>query len=297
MTHTKQHFALTLVVVAALSACAMTPKTNVMLDQARVDYKQAQESDRTAELAPAEMSQARASLGLANAAQERSAPINEINQLAYLAKQRVAIARDVSARKLAEEKVNNAQADRDKIRLTARTAEADMAHRRADMAQDSAARSATEAAAAQQMTADTQARNQDLEQQLKDLNAKQTARGLVITIADVLFDTNRSELKPSGWSQIDKLARFLTQYPNRRALVEGFTDSTGSNEHNLNLSQQRADAVRARLVEMGIASSRIQTKGYGETAPVASNDNQDGRQLNRRVEIVLSDESGTIAHR
>jgi len=135
------------------------------------------------------------------------------------------------------------------------------------------------------------------EMQLKELKAKKTERGLVITLGDVLFSTNKAQLKSGGMRNVQKLADFLKQYPQRKVLVEGFTDSTGSDSLNQELSERRANAVRTALVDMGISSDRINTRGYGKALPIADNDTAASRQLNRRVEIVLSDENGNIAPR
>ena len=96
---------------------------------------------------------------------------------------------------------------------------------------------------------------------------------------------------------VEKLVAFLNEYPQRKALIEGFTDSTGSESHNQELSGRRADAVRSALVDTGVGRGRITTQGYGEAYPVAGNDSSGGRQMNRRVEIVLSDEDGSIVPR
>ncbi|HEX5311971.1 OmpA family protein [Aquabacterium sp.] len=297
MNPTNQIFTATMVLLGALSGCSTAPPYNAMLEQASNEYRMAQGSSRVSELAPAEMAQATAALSLANEASMRSAPSEEVTHLAYLAKQRVAIAREVASQKQDEENVANARSARESMRLTARTNEADEAQRRAAAAQQQAAVSDQQAIASQNMASETQARNAALEAQLRDLNAKQTSRGIVITIADVLFDTNQAVLKAGGWREIDKLVNFLNQYPQRRVLIEGFTDSVGGAELNQVLSSRRADAVRARLVEMGIAPSRVQTRGYGEADPIASNATAEGRQLNRRVEIVLSDDNGNITPR
>jgi outer membrane protein OmpA-like peptidoglycan-associated protein len=118
------------------------------------------------------------------------------------------------------------------------------------------------------------------------LHAKKTPRGMVITLGDVLFDTNKAQLKSGGLRNVQKLADFLKQYPTRKVQIEGFTDSTGSTARNQVLSEQRA-----------VTSDRISTKGYGESYAIASNNNAAGRQLNRRVEIVLSDADGNIKPR
>jgi outer membrane protein OmpA-like peptidoglycan-associated protein len=113
----------------------------------------------------------------------------------------------------------------------------------------------------------------------------------------VLFDTNQSQLKAGGLRNVEKLGSFLKQNPQRKASIEGFTDSVGSERANEDLSGRRADAVRSALVGMGVASDHIATHAYGEAHPVAGNDSADGRRANRRVEVILSDEAGVLTPR
>jgi outer membrane protein OmpA-like peptidoglycan-associated protein len=276
-------FAMTLIALATLAGCSSQPLKNVQLDQARADYQAAQANPQSRDLATVEMKQAGDALKRANEASERGDKPADVDHLAYLAKQRVAIARETGAQKAAEVAVSEADSARDKVRLAARTTEADMAHRSANSARLD--------------TQDAQARNRQLEAQIRDMNAKKTPRGLVITIGDVLFDTDKAELKSGGMRNMEKLVAFMKEYPQRKAVVEGFTDSTGSDSHNQELSGRRASAVRTALVDMGIGSERLDAHGYGEAYPVASNGNSGGRQMNRRVEIILSDDSGTIPAR
>ena len=153
------------------------------------------------------------------------------------------------------------------------------------------------AQAARQQTQDAESRSRQLEAQLKEMEAKKTDRGMVITLGDVLFDTNQAQLKSGGMRNVQKLADFFKQYPQRKVMIEGFTDSTGSNSRNQDLSDKRAHSVRTALLGMGISTDRITSRGYGESYPVAGNDTAAGRQLNRRVEIVVSDDNGNIRPR
>lgn len=131
--------------------------------------------------------------------------------------------------------------------------------------------------------------------QLRELNAKRTERGLVITLSDVQFDTDQAQLKPGGTPGLQRLADFLKQNPQRKARVEGYTDSTGDPNYNQWLSGRRAAAVRTSLADMGVNADRITTQGYGGESPVSSNDTTAGRQLNRRVEVIISDDNGDIS--
>ena len=150
---------------------------------------------------------------------------------------------------------------------------------------------------ARQQTEEAQRRSRQLEAQLVAMEARKTDRGMVVTLGDVLFDTDEAQLKAGGVRNVQKLADFFKEYPQRNVMIEGFTDSTGSNDHNQRLSDRRADSVRTALLGMGMNSERITWRGYGESYPVAGNDTAAGRQLNRRVELVVSDDNGKIAPR
>jgi outer membrane protein OmpA-like peptidoglycan-associated protein len=125
------------------------------------------------------------------------------------------------------------------------------------------------------------------------MNAKQTERGLVMTLGDLLFATGRSELRAGTVNNLDKLALFLKQHQDRDVLIEGHTDNVGSEEANLSLSQRRADSVMSYLQQQGVASIRLGSSGKGESSPVASNDSASGRQMNRRVEVIIRNTSST----
>jgi len=210
----------------------------------------------------------------------------------------------VARAKAAEANIADASRQRTEISLEARTAEAERAKREAAEAQAAAAAAQQQAAVAQQQAAVAQdqtrmiaERAAKLEALLIELHATKTERGMVVTIGDVLFATNEANLTPNGMSTLRKLADVMAQNPERTVLVEGFTDSTGSSNYNMDLSQRRANAVATALTSMGVARERIAMKGYGEAFPVAGNDTASNRQLNRRVEIVLSNDNAPIPPR
>jgi outer membrane protein OmpA-like peptidoglycan-associated protein len=282
--------------IATLAGCASVPE-NSLLNEARNDYRAAQTNPQVVNLAPNELKQAGDALAKADDASIKKEDAAVVTHLAYLAKQRAAIAQETARQKAAESAVTRAGAERSKIRLEARTAEASKAQQSAEAAQRQAEASQQEAAMSQQQARDAEMRASELETQLEELNAKKTERGLVITLGDVLFDTNKAQLKSGGSRSLQKLADFLKQYPQRKAQIEGYTDSTGGADYNQALSERRANAVRTSLVDMGISNDRISTHGYGEDSPVATNDTASGRQLNRRVEIILSDDNGNFSLR
>lgn len=262
---------LTLIAAAIISACSTVPTQ--ALNEAHSSYNTARTNAEVTSLAQLELKKAGDSLSQADHALKEGEDDETVNHFAYLAKQQVGIAQETAKRKIAETAVTTASAERNLVRLDARTAEADAAHQQVDV---------------------LKAEQQRL---LKELNAQQTERGLVITLSDVLFSTNKAQLNSGGMRNVYKVADFLNQYPKYKVLIEGHTDSVGTDEHNQDLSERRALAVQNALVDARVSSDRISARGFGESLPIASNDNAGGRQLNRRVEIILSDNEGNIAPR
>jgi outer membrane protein OmpA-like peptidoglycan-associated protein len=302
----KMNFLKALVVAAtiALTACSTVPTTTPTLDEARADFVAANNNPQVATYAPNEFKQASDALDRANRAAAQRESLDTIDRLAYVAKQRIATAQEVAKSKAAEAEIAKASRERDRVQLEARTAEADRAKRDAASAQAQAAAAQAQAQDAQAQAAAAQAqaaqqadRAARLEALLVELHAQKTDRGMVVTIGDVLFATDRAELNANGMATVRKLAEIMMQNPDRTVMVEGFTDSTGSAAHNKDLSERRAASVAQALVSLGVPRERIGTRGYGEAFPVASNDTASNRQLNRRVEIVLSNAGATIPPR
>jgi outer membrane protein OmpA-like peptidoglycan-associated protein len=288
----------------ALAACSTVPTTTPTLDEARADFVAANNNPQVATYAPNEFKQASDALDRANQAAAKRESLDTIDRLAYVAKQRIATAQEVAKSKAAEAEVANASRERDRVQLEARTAEADRAKRDAASAQAQAADAQAQAQDAQAQAAAAQAqaaqqadRAAHLEALLVELHAQKTERGMVVTIGDVLFATDRAELNANGMATVRKLAEIMMQNPDRTVMVEGFTDSRGTAAHNKDLSERRAASVAQALVSLGVPRERIGMRGYGEAFPVAPNNTASNRQLNRRVEIVLSNEGATIPPR
>jgi len=128
-----------------------------------------------------------------------------------------------------------------------------------------------------------------LEEQLNAVLAtRETARGLIVDLSDVLFDFNKSTLKPAAREKLAKVSGILSSYPNLKLQIEGFADNVGSDEYNQKLSEERADAVRDYLVTQGVRQANISAAGYGKSDPVADNSTAAGRAENRRVQVVVS---------
>ena len=300
-----------LIAIAVLAGCNSVPEPNEALDQARSDFNAAQANPVTSAMAAGELKQAGEALAVAETSLTKHDSTREVDHLAYLARQRVAIANETGKRHLAEKSISDAAMARDAMRLAARTNEADAANLNAAISNSNAAASDRSAANAKatatiasavavdsmQQADQARARNTQLEGELSALNARKTDRGMVITMGDMLFDTDKSQLKDGAMRNVDRLAAFLKEYPQRKAAIEGFTDSTGSQGRNQELSEQRAGAVRTVLIDQGIAPERVSMRGFGPAYPVAGNDSAGGRQMNRRVEVLLSDQYGVITPR
>lgn len=293
---TPRTFPLTLIAVVILSGCSSIPQ-NASLTAAHNRYNDAKFNPDISNQAPLELKEASDSLSLADTALNTGKEEKDVNHLAYIAEQQVAIAEETAKRKTAELTVSSAGAKRDKVRLDARTAEADAAGQQVAIAHENADRQNTELAVADANSKRDQELLAKQDAQLRGLNAKKTERGMMITLGDVLFSTDQAQLKSGGIRNMEKLAIFLTQYPQYKVSVEGHTDSRASDDYNMDLSERRSDAVQSVLLDMSISGSRITTQGYGEKFPVASNRSAAGRQLNRRVEVVISDNNGHIIQR
>ncbi|MEO8062097.1 MAG: OmpA family protein [Pseudomonadota bacterium] len=281
-----------------LAGCATTPKSNATLDQARVAVQQAETDPTVSKYAPTELDRARKLLiNAEGSAKQHGANDPNASHYAYLATQMARIAGQRAHEQVATARIKAGEGERQQILLSARENEADNAVARAQASQAQAEAARNEAVNAQSQLSQAQAESQRLAAELQDLQASQTSRGIVLTLQDVLFDTGRSQLKPGAERSLDQIATFLREHQERRVQVEGFTDSQGTNEYNLELSQRRADAVAMAIIQRGIDAQRVRAMGYGEEYPKASNENAGSRQLNRRVEIIVSNGEQAIPGR
>jgi len=264
-------------VAMTFAGCASTPTTNPALDNARTAVRSADADPDVAKYAALDLQAAKNELQEAESAALKHDEA-DIAQPAYLAAQTARLAQIRASAKADDARVAAGQTERDRIQLSARTAEVDSEKAKVDsekLARDQANRKASA-----------------LQSEVDALNAKPTDRGLVLTLGDVLFDTGKAELNPGASRNLDQLVQFLTEHEDRRVEIDGYTDSVGTDSFNLDLSQRRADTVKAVLVSRGIDSSRIVSRGYGKEFGIASNSEASGRQLNRRVEIVIGGEDG-----
>lgn len=272
--NTKLMTAMSLAMLAA--ACASTPKPNAALESARSAVEATEADPNAAKFAATDVDAAKKELQAADAAALRHDD-PAMTQAIHLATSTARLAQLRGAAKADDARVAAGQTERDQIQLSARTREVESAN---------AARNKAAAESASLLA------------QVDALKATKTDRGLVLTLGDVLFDTGKANWNPGAAGKLDQLVTFLTQHPDRRVQIDGFTDNVGSESSNVSLSQRRADVVRMALQSRGIDPTRISSHGYGEEFPVASNAEASGRQMNRRVEIVIGgDNGGTVADR
>jgi outer membrane protein OmpA-like peptidoglycan-associated protein len=283
-------------ICALLAGCAMTPEANQSLERARAAYRQAQAHPDVQARAPVELQVAQRQLNEAERLWNSSgAEPAAVSHLAYLAEQRANIAIQTAEMRRAEAAVATAGSERDRVLLEARTREAEarkidaqLAKEQADLTRRQALQDKRAGDAGAALLEEEVRR---LQSEVSELRTQQTERGWVLTLAnDLLFDSGRATLKPGGHKAVENLAQFLHKQPEREITIEGFTDATGSDELNRRLSEQRADAVKRALVARGIEAERVDARGYGPAFPVASNDTAVGRQLNRRVQVVVAPE-------
>ncbi|MFK8082139.1 MAG: OmpA family protein [Granulosicoccus sp.] len=249
------------VLCLGISACSSAPKQVALLEEARADYAEASQDVTVAKHAPQVLDEARDALDAADTRWKNKDDQWRVEHYAYLAKQRVKTANLIAERHETDRKIGDMVLERRNLTLQQREAELQKARQEA----------------------------MDLKRQMAALQAEQTERGMVLTLGDVLFDVDEATLAPGAARNIAKIAAFMSNYPERRAVIEGHTDSVGESDYNLDLSRDRAFAVRDALVNAGIDTGRMSTKGFGETLPVTSNESYVGRQKNRRVEIIFPD--------
>jgi len=257
-----------------LAACASAPERSEQLEQARAQIQTLSQDPLAQQAAGRDLEAARKSLQQAEIALQQKQPLATVDHLAYLARRHAEAGEARVSEAHSRQEVARAQEDRNKILLDARSREAQNA---------------------QSQSQSAQAQLASAQQQLADLQAKKTDRGMVVTLGDVLFDTDQATLKPGANLALNRLATFLSANPQTKIIIEGHTDSRGSDEYNEVLSERRARAVATELMSRGLAADQLQTLGRGKGYPVASNDTPEGRQRNRRVEIVFSDASGRFA--
>ena len=283
----------TLALPILVAGCASVPPATNELERARAAYVAAASNPLVQSRAPVELQHAERAFADAERFYKAEEDPGLITHLSYLAEQRARIAMKTAEMRQAEAALATAGAQRSHMQLELSNREREQQKRDADQqikqAQLSAEQVAAEKRAADERAASLSSEVNRLQGEMSELKARETDRGMVLTLGgDVLFDSGASSIKPGGRKAIDNLAQVMQKQPARGVVIEGFTDSTGSADTNQRLSEARAAAVKQALIERGIDPARIQTRGFGPAFPIASNETAVGRQLNRRVEVVIS---------
>jgi outer membrane protein OmpA-like peptidoglycan-associated protein len=288
------------------------------LEVARQAYVQAKADPNIQAHAPVPVTEAGNAISVAESTKDP----DQKEHLAYVAQRKIQIASATVDAKLAEARIGSLERETAQVIAERRDREASLAEARAREAEMKAAQTQMLAqrdkeqwererqqaemqaklSEQQRLQSEAQAREAEARareaekaradtvaflKEISELSPRQTDRGMVLTLGGISFATGQATLSESARRSIDKLAEFMRRHPNQKVVVEGFTDNVGSEDFNLELSQRRADAVRDRLAANGVSPHRVITEGYGEHYFVASNDTDEGRRQNRRVEIVI----------
>lgn len=289
--------------VTLAAGCTAIPRATNELESARASYRAAAADPQVQARARVELEIAERALGDAERLHHADAEPARVAHFAYLAERRARIARETAGTRAAEATVALASEERSRMqlalsarerqRLEAEKREAELARERAErQAKLAAEQGALAKHVAEPPKPSLASEVTRLQTELRELEARETERGWVLTLRDeALFESGSATLKPGAERALERLARLLQKQPGRGIAIEGFTDNTGPAQTNRRLSQARAAAVRQALVERGVDAARIQARGHGPDLPVASNQTAIGRQLNRRVEIVIAPQS------
>ncbi|MCW2293090.1 outer membrane protein OmpA-like peptidoglycan-associated protein [Pseudomonas sp. BIGb0408] len=252
---------------AVLSGCAgFDDQHSAALDAARSSFQSVREDPQVLRSAPKDVIRAGESLGRAERLSGYWGSGDDVAHYAYLSQRYSEIAREHAQLALDQERAARLELERQRLQLALREAK----------------------------LTSVQEQNAWLEEQIVSLATAQTDRGLVMTLGDVLFDAGEAHLKTSANRTVLKLVQFLQLNPRRVLRIEGYTDSSGKREENLQLSRDRAQTVADALIDLGIDAGRIEVQGFGESFPVAENASAKGKAQNRRVEILFSDEQGRL---
>ena len=278
-------------VALLLGACANSSSPTE--ERVRANYAAAAGDPTIRGYASVELYEARQELEHLQRAVRHDEERAEVEHRAYVAQQRIEIARLAAESAVLEDQARLLAADRDRLRLRARDQDVSAAENRAAAAEEAAEEAHEQARAGQLAAAEARADSAEqraaaAEQQLGALEGRQTERGVVLTLDAGLFAVDRTELQPGARAELDRIGSFLEAHPGREVSVEGHTDDVGDAQYNVALSERRARVVAEHLIARGVDPQRIHVEGFGASRPIAPNDSASGRQQNRRVEVVIA---------
>lgn len=253
--------------VVVLTGCAHYSEAEQALQEADTLFNSVKDDSQVLASAPKDVLRAGESLQRAGQLSGYLGSAEDVQHFAYLSQQYVRIAQERSQIASYQQQIEQLRIQRERLQLALREAR----------------------------LMSVQQQGQWLEEQMISLAAQDAERGLVLTLNDILFDSGRADLKPAANRTVLKLVQFLQMNGQRTVRIEGYSDSDGDVQDNLQLSKERAQAVADTLIDLGIDAKRLQVVGYGDAFPIAENATERGRAQNRRVEIVFSDETGRLA--
>ncbi|HHX05059.1 MAG: DUF4398 and OmpA-like domain-containing protein [Thiopseudomonas sp.] len=253
--------------VVGLTGCAHYTEAEQALQQADELFNSIKDDSQVLASAPKDVLRAGESLQRAEQLSGYLGSTEDVQHFAYLSQQYAHIAQERSQIASYQQQIEQLRIQRERLQLALREAR----------------------------LMSVQQQGQWLEEQMISLATQDAERGLVLTLNDMLFDSGRADLKPAANRTVLKLVQFLQMNGQRTVRIEGYSDSDGDVQENLQLSKDRAQAVADTLVDLGVDVKRLQVMGYGDAFPIAENATERGRAQNRRVEIVFSDEVGRLA--
>lgn len=253
--------------VVGLTGCVHYSEAEQALQEADTLFNSVKDDSQVLASAPKDVLRAGESLQRAGQLSGYLGSAEDVQHFAYLSQQYVRIAQERSQIASYQQQIEQLRIQRERLQLALREAR----------------------------LMSVQQQGQWLEEQMISLAAQDAERGLVLTLNDMLFDSGRADLKPAANRTVLKLVQFLQMNGQRTVRIEGYSDSDGDVQDNLQLSKERAQAVADTLIDLGIDAKRLQVVGYGDAFPIAENATERGRAQNRRVEIVFSDETGRLA--
>jgi outer membrane protein OmpA-like peptidoglycan-associated protein len=275
------------VVALAVASCASGPRENPEIVRLETQVRSAYNDQFIAEFGRAELQQAEQQLDMARLAwSKKRAP--ELDHHLEMTNGFLELAAVRGGQGRTKADIANLRARQDELRIAARDRDVRYAQSQAATATQAAQNAEM---AAQNAQAQVVAANQQLaalQQQLKEFEFQVTAMGGSMTLRDVMFEVDSAQLRPGAEQRLRPLVNYLAAMPNTTIRIEGHTDSTGGEEYNNRLSRERAQAVANALIAQGIAGNRIEAVGYGYSKPIASNNTVSGREQNRRVEVIIT---------
>lgn len=257
---------------AVVSGCATT-KVYEPLESLKTKYNAEKSTGPIREYAPVALYEIEGLIQKAEAA-ESDGNMPDLKHYTYMGEKTLELASAKAASKQAEDRIQQLSEERNQILLESRGMEAKRSREEAEKMR-------------QQLESYKASEVEKLKKELEGYKSKKTDRGTILVLDNLLFDTGGATLLAGSQKNLEPLVKYLRENPNRNISIEGHTDSVGNDEFNRELSLRRADAVKQYLLQSGIEENRIRTRGFGEAYPVASNASSSGRQMNRRVEIVI----------